>query len=439
MTKSRGLVSRRQFARTVAQAGALAAAPMIVPSSVLGQRAGAVPPSDRIVFGGIGIGNRGMSSVACILSYKDARMVAVADVRNERRELIKSTVDKRYQNNDCKMYSSHEELLDRDDIDGVLIATGDRWHTPMSIIAAKAGKHIYCEKPCSMTIQESQALAEAVRRYGIVYQAGCQRRNGKNFVFAMELARGGKLGKLQTLHCNAGTGTQWPPITTHDWLPAEPEPAKEVVDWDRWLGPSPWRPYNPLYVQGRWRGYFDFHGGGILEWGSHTADLCQYVNDADDTQPVEYEPKGENTTPYFIYCRYANGVKLVHRDSGWLGLGTCSVRFEGDNGWVETGDTGKIEVSENLKSELPPPEQGDAFNLTLHYHWRDFVECIKTRSQARSHATAAANTHIGCHAAYIAYLLGRKLTWDPAKQEFVNDAEANRMRSRELRPPWRLV
>ena len=339
----------------------------------------------------------------------------MADVRNERRELVKSTVDKRYQNNDCKMYSTHEELLARTDIDGVLIATGDRWHTPMSILAAKAGKHIYCEKPCSMTIEESQALAEGIRRYGVVYQAGCQRRNGKNFVFAMNLARDGKLGKLQTLHCNAGTGTQWPPITSHDWLPAEPEPAKEVIDWDRWLGPCPWRPYNPAYVAGRWRGFFDFHGGGILEWGSHTADLCQYVNNADDTQPVEYEPKGENTTPYFIYCRYANGVKLVHRDSGWMGLGTCSVRFEGDSGWVETGDSGKIEVSDNLKSELPPPEQGNAFNLTLHYHWRDFVECIKTRSLPKSHATAAANTHIGCHAAYIAYLLKRQADLGPGE------------------------
>ena len=439
MSESSGSVSRRQFARTLAQAGALAAAPMIVPSSVLGQRAGAVPPSDRIVFGGIGIGNRGMASVACILSYKDARLVAVADVRNERREFVKSTVDKRYQNSDCKMYPSHEELLDRDDIDGVLIATGDRWHTPMTILAAKAGKHIYCEKPCSMTIQESQAMADAVRRYGVVYQAGCQRRNGKNFVFAMELARGGKLGKLQTLHCNAGTGRNGRPSRpTTGCPPSRSRPRR----W--WIGTDgsvrvPGGRTIPSTSQGRWRGYFDFHGGGILEWGSHTADLCQYVNDADNTQPVEYEPKGANTTPYFIYCRYANGVKLVHRDSGWLGLGTCSVRFEGDNGWVETGDSGKIEVSENLKSELPPPEQGNAFNLTLHYHWRDFVECIKTRSRPRSHAAAAANTHIGCHAAYIAYLLGRKLTWDPAKQEFVGDAEANRMRSREMRPPWRLV
>ncbi len=427
-----GSVTRRRF---FAAGGVAVAAPMIVPSSVLGQRAGAVAPSDRILFGGIGIGGRGMSSVNCVLSYKDARMVAIADVRNERREFVKSKVDQRYQNSDCKMYSTAEELLTRDDIDGVIIATGDRWHTPMSIIAAKAGKHIYCEKPCSMTIQESQALAAAIRRYGVVYQAGCQRRNGKNFVFAVELARNGKLGKLQTLHCNSVPG----PITSHDWLPAEPEPPKSVVDWDRWLGPCPWRPYNPRYVAGGWRGFFDFHGGGILEWSSHTADLCQYANDADDTQPIEYEPQGVNPTPYSVHCRYPNGVKLVHRDTGWMGLGTCSVRFEGDNGWVETGDSGQIRVSDNLTSEMPAPEQGNVFSLALHYHWRDFIQCIKTRSLPKANATAAANAHIGCHAAYIAFQLGRKLTWDPVKQEFLNDAEANRMRAREMREPWRLV
>jgi predicted dehydrogenase len=432
MRASDGSVSRRRF---LATGGTAVAAPMIVPSTVLGQRAGAVAPSDRIVFGGIGIGGRGIASVACILSYKDARMVAIADVRDQRREFVKSMVDKRYQDSGCAMYSTAEELLGRDDIDGVIIATGDRWHTPMSVIAAKAGKHIYCEKPCSMTIQESQALAAAIRRYGVVYQAGCQRRNGKNFVFAVELARGGKLGKLQTLHCNCVPK----PITSHDWLPAEPEPPKEVVDWNRWLGPSPWRPYNSRYVSGGWRGFFDFHGGGILEWSSHTADLCQYANDADDTQPIEYEPQGSDPTPYSVQCRYANGVKLVHRDTGWMGLGSCSVRFEGDNGWVETGDSGKIEVSDNLKPELPSPEQGQVFNLALHYHWRDFINCIKTRSLPKANATAAANNHIGCHAAYIAFQLGRKLSWDPVKQEFINDAEANRMRSREMREPWRLV
>src|SRR5262249_33585245 len=145
---------------------AAAAAPMIVPSSVLGQRAGAVAPSDRLTFGGIGIGSRGPSSVNCILSYRDARFLAVADIRDARREFVKSTVDKRYQNQDCKMSAPHEELRARSDIDAVLIATGDRWHTPMSILAAKAGKDVYCEKPCSMTIQESHALADTFRRYG---------------------------------------------------------------------------------------------------------------------------------------------------------------------------------------------------------------------------------------------------------------------------------
>ncbi len=412
---------------------------MIVPSTVLGQRAGAVAPSDRLVFGGIGVGSRGVASLACILSYKDTRFVAVADVRNDRRENIKAQVDKRYQNHDCAMYATHEELLARSDIDGVLIATGDRWHTPMSILAARAGKDIYCEKPCSMTIEESQALAAAIRRYGVTYQAGCQRRNGKNFVWAVGMAREGKLGKLTAVHANAGTRKSWAPTTTHDWLAAGAEPPKQVVDWDRWLGPSPWRPYNPAYVAGRWRGFFDFHGGGILEWGSHTVDLCQWAADCDLTQAVEYEPLPENDEGYRLDCRYANGVKLVMRDYGFLGLGTCAVRFEGDNGWVETADSGQMRASDNLATALPPQEAGDAFNLTLHYHWRDFIECIKTRSQPRSNATGTANTHITCHAAYIAWQLGRKLTWDAAKQEFAGDAEANRMRSRERREPWRII
>ncbi len=435
MTKRRSAVSRRQFVRSAVQAGALTTAPMIVPSSVLGQRAGAVPPSDRVVMAGIGIGNRGSSDLAAILSYKDTRFVAICDVRNERREAVKSLVDKRYGSSDCAMYDDQFEVLARQDIDAVLIATGDRWHAPLSIIAAQHGKDVYCEKPCSMTIQESHALAAAFRRYGRVYQAGCQRRNGGNFVFAVELAREGKLGKLKALHANAGPADRWPPTTSHDWLPAEPAPPRQLLDWDRWLGPCPWRPYHPAYVQGRWRGYFDFHGGGILEWGSHTADLCQWAGDLDHTQPVEYEPKGDNKGPYYVYCRYANGVQLILRDGGWPDLGPCAVRFEGDNGWVETGDNDTILVSDNLRSELHPVSP---YKLALHYHMRDFIDCIKTRSQTRANADHAANTHVTCHAAYIAWQLGRKLSWDPAKQEFVGDAEANRMRTREMREPWRL-
>jgi hypothetical protein len=191
-------------------------------------------------------------------------------------------------------------------------------------------------------------------------------------------------------------------------------------------------------VQGRWRGYFDFHGGGILEWGSHTVDLCQWAGDVDETAPVEYVPHGMGSnTPYSIDCRYASGLKLVIRDSGFLGLGSCHIRFEGEGGWIETADGGKMEVSENLRAELPAISPEDARAATAN-HVRDFLNCVKSRRQPRSSALAAAQAHIACHAAYIAFQLGRKLTFDPATDTFVGDDEANRMRSRAMREPWRL-
>jgi hypothetical protein len=310
MTLEGESVSRRRFFKTAAQAGAVAMAPMIVPSSVLGQRAGAVAPSDRIVTAGLGIGSRGGSDLRALLSYREVQFVAICDVRNNRREEVKSMVDQRYQNRDCAMYDDQFELLARQDIDALLIATGDRWHTPLSILAAEHGKDVYCEKPCSMSIAESRALADAFRRYGRVYQAGCQRRNGGNLELAIEMVYTGKLGKLHTVVANVGPSVNWPPLPSHDWLAGEPEPPKQVLDWDRWLGPAPWRPYHPSYVSGGWRNWYDFHGGGILEWGSHTVDLCHWAAKLDDTQPVEYVPEGTNTGPYAVHCRFANGLKL---------------------------------------------------------------------------------------------------------------------------------
>ena len=417
--------TRRQLLKRGAQAGAALMVPYIIPGSALGKN-GAVAPSERIVLGGIGIGPRGQRVLTDFLSQSDVQFVAVCDVRAERRQAIKEMADGKYGNKDCATYRDFYELLGRSDIDAVLIATGDRWHTMASITAAKAGKDIYCEKPCSTTIAQSRALADTIRRTGRVYQAGTQRRNVGNFVFAVDLAHSGKLGKLHTVHAN----TLNPP-TTHDWLPAEPAPPRDVVDWDRWLGPCPWRPYNSRYVRGGWRGFFDFHGGGILEWGSHTVDLCQWANQADDTAPVEYEPRGRG-----LVTRYANGVKLVMRDDGWLGLGTCSVRFEGDEGWVEAGDSGRIKLHpESLRSEqIVVAERGTAPKR----HVRDFLNCVKSRARPRAYASVVAQSHVACHAAYIAWQLGRKLSFDPVKEEFVGDEEANRMRSRAMREPWRI-
>ena len=428
MSNHTGEASRRDVLKT------LVAAPLLVPASALGL-GGAVPPSDRVTLGGLGIGSRGARDLQSFLSQADVQFLAICDVRNERREAIKSLADKKYGNSDCAMYSDQDELWARKDIDALLIATGDRWHTLLSIGSARAGKDVYCEKPCSMTIAESRALADTFLRLGRIYQAGTQRRNGPNFIKAFELARSGKLGKLKTLHAEVGPGNRWAPATIHDWLPAEPEPPKQVIDWDRWLGPAPWRPYNSQYVQGRWRGYFDFHGGGVLEWGSHTVDLCQWAADTDSTAPVEFDPEGMGRdTPYAIHCRYANGLHLEMRDSGFMGLGSCHIRYEGDAGWVETADGGKIEVSENLRGEDLSGGAGDATTN----HVRDFLNCVKSRKQPRSNALAACQAHIACHAAYIAFLLGRKLRFDPATDAFVGDNEANRMRSRAMREPWHL-
>ena len=418
-------LTRRDFLKRAAGAGALLAAPMFVPARALG-RDGFVAPSERIVMGAIGIGSRGQYDLSNALGEPDVQFVAIADIREIRRQAIKQMADEKYGTKDCAMYRDMRELLARPDIDAVLIATGDRWHTMASITAAKAGKDIYCEKPFSLTISESRALADTITRYSRVFQAGTQRRSIGNFILACELARTGKLGRLHTVHANTLA-----PATKHDWLPAETEPPQNEVDWDMWLGPCPWRPFNSAYVRGGWRGFFDFHGGGILEWGSHTVDLCQLANGADATVPVEYEPN-----PDGCVARYANGVKLVMRSTGWLGLGTCSVRFEGDEGWVETGDNGDMQASSpslltlrSFRRERGTDSGG---------HMRNFLDCVKSRALAASNADVSANSHIASHAAYIAWQLGRKLTFDPVKEEFVGDEAANRMRARAMREPWRI-
>jgi predicted dehydrogenase len=182
-------------------------------------------------------------------------------------------------------------------------------------------------------------------------------------------------------------------------------------------------------VRGQWRGYFDFHGGGILEWGSHTIDLCQWAAQKDETTPVRFVPNGSG-----VDAEYADGIKLVMRDTGWLGMGTCSVRFEGEDGWVETGDSGKMTLGPGkLREEHRVfTEPG----TTPTNHIREFLRCVKTRGVTSANADVAAQSHIAAHAAYIAWQLGRPLTFDPVKEEFVGDEEANRMRSRALREPW---
>jgi predicted dehydrogenase len=428
--------TRRAALQTSLAAGAGLALPWFVPGAARGAE-GRAAPSERITLGVIGIGPRATYDLGGMLKQPDCQCVAISDVQASRREAGKKLVDNHYGNEDCALYRDFRELLARREIDAVLVATGDRWHAPASILAAKAGKDVYSEKPCGLTIGLCQALDDVIQTTGRVFQAGTQRRSVRNFQAAVRLAHSGKLGKLHTLVASVYT----PSIETA-WLPGEPTPPRDVVDWDLWLGPAPWRPYNQRYVQGGWRGQWDFDSGAkLLDWGAHTLDLCQWANQADDTGPVEFEASDKT-----INARYANGVKLVldcletpfGQRPGWVqSLGTCPVRFVGDAGSVETGDSGGIEVQPaSLKEELKDVIAKRAVGLDVSNHARNFFDCIKSRGKPAANSRVMRRSHVACHAAALSWILKRKLQFDPQKEEFIGDDEANGLRTRAARAPW---
>lgn len=424
--KAPNQVTRRGFLKSSLKLGALLAAPQIVPSSVLGM-GGVAPPSERIVLGGIGIGNRGTYDLSCFVGEPDVQFVAVCDVKAKRRDAIKKQTDEKYRNNDCATYSDLRELLDRPDINAVLIATGPNWHCTAALMAAEAGKDIYCEKPCTKNIAQSLALRDGLRQSGRVFQVGTQRRSLPNFMYAIDLARRGRLGKLKTVHAHPGGLA----TTMSGWAPEEKAPPIEQVNWDLYLGPAAWRPFNNKWLDG-----FNFEkgggltGGGCLEWGSHCVDLCQWANNADNTAPIEYEPVNGQ-----LHARYANGVKLVMRDDGWIGLGSCPVRFEGETGWVETGDNGDLVASDPA---LLAGQRAKVSGYPANFHVRNFLDCVKSRALTRANADVACQSHIVCHAANVALYLNQKVNYDPLYNQFIDNEQANRMRSEALREPWRI-
>lgn len=426
-------ITRRSF---VAQAAALTAAAGVasyVPAHVLG-REGKTAAGAKITLGVIGIGPRCTYDLKSMLPFDDVQCVAIADVQASRRNAGKKLVDEHYGNNDCRLYRDFRELLDRKDIDAVIVATGDRWHAAASILAAQAGKDVYSEKPCGITIAACQELADVMHKQQRVFQAGTQRRSVPNFQKAVEWAHSGKLGKLHTLHASV-----YIPTLDNTWLPPQPTPARDVVDWNLWLGPAAWRPFNQKYVDGGWRGQWDFDSGArLLDWGAHTVDLCQWANKADDTLPIEYEPTEKN-----IVCRYANGVKLIidflptpfgDRAPHYVTrLGTCPVRFIGDEGWVETGDEGEIIAQpESLQKQLPDATKR-VRGLDVTAHARNFFDSIRSRQPTAANPDVMRRSHVACHAAAIAWILQRKLKIDPQTETFVDDPEANLLRQRPTR------
>ncbi|HOX36343.1 MAG TPA: Gfo/Idh/MocA family oxidoreductase [Candidatus Brocadiia bacterium] len=431
-------LTRRKFIKRGAMSAGVMAMPWLIPSSALGLD-GTVAPSERIVMGGIGLGGRGSYDLGAMLGQNDVQWVAVCDVARNRREAAKNTVDAKYGNKDCAMYADMRQMLaERADVDAVLIATGDRWHAPASVMAMKAGKDVYCEKPACLTMAQGQAVVETARRYGRVFQTGAQRLSEAHHVFAIEMARSGRLGPIHTVYADC----RWRDGMRHDWLPEQPEPPKEELDWDMFLGPCPWRPYNAEYVNGGWYHFYDL-ATDVAMWGAHTVAQALAGLDMSSVASIELEYAGPDAT---METRLSNGVKLVlFRVAGsvWepcqYWRGACGERFDGPEGWTAAADG-------YTRTDVSSPQLLDEYKQVLtEYtartrrpldHVRDFLDCVRSRRNAVANPEVMYQSMSICLAADICGQLKRNLKFDLSSSEFIGDPEANRLRSRAMRPPY---
>jgi len=432
------LTRRRLLTRGVMAASAVAL-PHYVPALALG-RGGTVAPSERIVMGGIGIGGRGSHDLGWMLNEPDVQWVAVCDVVKSRRQAAKNMVDNKYGNKDCAVYGDMRQLLaERADVDAVLIATGDRWHALASIMAMRAGKDVYSEKPACFTMAQGKMVVETARRYGRVYQTGAQRLSEPNHIFAIEMARSGRLGQIHTAYADI----RWRDGLRHDWLPAEPEPAKDELDWDAWIGPSPMRPYNGGYVNGGgWYHFYDF-ATDVAMWGAHTVAQALAGLDMTDVSSIEFEYAGPDQT---MVTRLSNGVKLVlFRVSGsvWepckFWHGACGERFDGPDGWAAAADGySSPDVSSPVLLREYKKVLAEYVGRTQRRmnHVLDFFDCIRSRRLTVANPEVMYRSMNICLAADICERLKRNLKFDLLKAEFVGDPGANRMRSRTMRAPY---
>ncbi|MEX2380839.1 MAG: Gfo/Idh/MocA family oxidoreductase [Opitutales bacterium] len=435
--------TRRQFLKGAATAaGAAVAGPYIATSAVPRADGGARPaPSNRINLGIIGVGGQGRGHLGGLLGHPDVQVVALCDVDANHREQSKNRAEQHYGDatrsgryQGVGAYNDFRDLIARDDVDAVLIATPDNWHGLMTIAAAKAGKDIYCEKPLALTIGEGRAAVEAVRRYGRVFQTGSQERSGSSCRFACELVRNGRLGKLHTIRVNL-------PTDNRRTGPQPEMPVPEGLDYDMWLGPAPWEPYTQERCHFNFRWILDYALGEITDRGAHVGDLAVWGAEPflKGQGPIEVEGSGEfpnvglwnSATAFHVEHTYANGIRMIFESVGPRG-----VRFEGSDGWVFIHiHGGRLEADpvSLLNEDIGPND------VHLHRspgHHQDFINAVKTRGETVAPVEGGHATITACCLGHIAMKVGRKVVWDPEKELFVNDAEANRLINRSLRAPW---
>jgi predicted dehydrogenase len=423
--------SRRGFLAAAASAFAF---PAIVPSTVFG----AAAPSDKIALGCIGVCRMGTGDMRESMGFNDVRVVAVCDVDSKRAERAKQLVDKTYSDTGCAAYADFRELLARDDIDAVQIATPDHWHAIPAVAAAEAGKDVFLQKPMSFSIAEGRAISEAVRRCGRIFQLGSQQRSEEVFRRACELVRNGRIGKVHTVKVGLTTD---PPMGNVAEMPVPPN-----LDYDFWLGPAPFAPYHEERVHpqanlGRpgWLRILDYGAGMITGWGAHHNDIAQWGLGTEYSGPIEIEGRAEFPRDglwdvhgnFSIDYTYANGVVVNCSNKNREG-----VTFEGDGGWIFVTRGIWNAEPKSLLREIVGSEETRLY--VSNNHKGNWFDCMRSRRETIAPAEIGHRSNTVCLLGQIAMQLQRKLRWDPGIERFPDDPEANRLIARPMRAPWRV-
>jgi predicted dehydrogenase len=437
-------ISRRAFLKKTAT---LLSAPYLFVSSVPGNDKRPAP-SNRITMGLIGLGSMGMRHVEGFLQEDDCQVLAVCDVDAGRRLDAVEKVNKHYGNNDCSQYNDFRDLIARDDIDTLCISVPDHWHAITAIMSICAGKDIYGEKPLALTIKEGQAIVEAVHRYNCVWQTGSWQRSTAHFRFACELVRNRRIGALQRVEVGIEPGFKsgpgQPTVYRIDPQPVMPVPGG--FDYDMWLGPAPWAPYTEKRCHWNFRWILDYAGGQVTDWGAHHIDIAHWGMGCDDTGPVEVAGRGvfpedglwNAAADYRFECKYENGLTMFVGSDNYYPHG---VRFIGDKGWVHVTREGlDANPKSLLKEKIGPDEIHLARPSGEHRqgHRRDFLDCVKTRSQTISSVEASHRSANVCHLGNIAMILGRVVRWDSKQEQIIGDETASRSLGRPMRSPWHI-
>ncbi|MEZ0540487.1 Gfo/Idh/MocA family protein [Fibrella arboris] len=429
-------ISRRDF---VEKTAAAVAGFMIVPRFVLGGKrpdgTKYLAPSDIISLGFIGTGKQAKSLSTSFLGTNEARIMAISEVYKAKAGAFLDRVKAHYEKNtqlgayaDIPVYTDFRQLLARKDIDAVVIAAPDHWHAAMAVRAAQAGKDIYCEKPLSLTVKEGRAMVEATRKHDRVFQTGSMQRSWPEFRQTAELVRNGYIGQIKHIKVNVGP----PPVAYN--LPGEVVP--EGLDWDTWLGPNTPVVFNselapPLSkdVFPNWRNYREFGGGMVTDWGAHMFDIVQWALDMDNSGPVEVIAPDGKEHPFLTY-KYDNGITMTHEKWDW----SNAIHFIGSEGEIRV-QRRKLETTPaSLATKVIGETQKHVYKSDNHY--KDFLDAMRTRNKPICDVEVGHRTASVCNIGNIAYRLNRSLHWNPKKEQFKNDADANALLGRPMNNEW---